>query len=499
MVLRRFLPDTGGVPGADAFEEVTHRVEACLVGDGGVDHRGQRAGTGRSHQRAGGNQVREVQPRNAGFLRRLHDGRRADRQVGLEFVHCRQILLQRRAVLHMDAVRVQPVEVGRAVHRLRAGRADVAQIGAAFDQQAGDQQFGPFIAAQGDATLDRIGRQRTTNGGQEAVSGGIDLRLSDIAGVADGLQPGVGTVVSDRRRADNGAPCGFEFPETRGIERMDPRHHGAIEGCVQLAPLTRRDHRTSRQAKGFQHCTDADRIHRKHFAHQGNRRLVADAVARRLHRALLGFGACVSQHRAGQYVLCLGVRRHAEPRHVDADDAHAVDVLGQQLQRHTTGGRHAQVDDDHCVVLRRIRQLEHRFADVFEQLAGHQRFAVERHVTHAATRTVEVRGKSQSIDAAGRTRQHGRGTAHAQADTQRAEGRTHRLRLIVRTLRIIQCVLIQHTALAGGAGRTLQLVATGMAAQTVAFQRIGVDDLDVGNVGHGGHLKRCRTPLRAWA
>jgi hypothetical protein len=35
-----------------------------------------------------------------------------------------------------------------------------------------------------------------------------------------------------------------------------------------------------------------------------------------------------------------------KPGHVDADDAHAVDLLGQQLQRHAAGGGHAQVDDD---------------------------------------------------------------------------------------------------------------------------------------------------------
>jgi hypothetical protein len=81
---------------------------------------------------------------------------------------------------------------------------------------------------------------------------------------------------------------------------------------------------------------------------------------------------------------------HAEARHVDADDAHAVDLARQQLQRHAAGGGHAQVDDDDGVVLRWVGLGVHRLADVLEQLAGDQGLAVERHVADAAARAVEV-------------------------------------------------------------------------------------------------------------
>jgi hypothetical protein len=46
------------------------------------------------------------------------------------------------------------------------------------------------------------------------------------------------------------------------------------------------------------------------------------------------------------------MRRHAEAGHVDADHADAVDLVGQQLERHARRGRHAQVGDDDRVVER---------------------------------------------------------------------------------------------------------------------------------------------------
>jgi hypothetical protein len=44
--------DPGGWTFANAFEEALHRGHAVLAGDGGVDHGGKAAGTGRTHQRA---------------------------------------------------------------------------------------------------------------------------------------------------------------------------------------------------------------------------------------------------------------------------------------------------------------------------------------------------------------------------------------------------------------------------------------------------------------
>ena len=74
-------------------------------------------------------------------------------------------------------------------------------------------------------------------------------------------------------------------------------------------------------------------------------------LRRARHRALLGLGPGVAQHGAGQHVLRLGMGRHAETRHVDADHPHAVDLLGQPVQRHAGRGRHAQVDHHDGVVV----------------------------------------------------------------------------------------------------------------------------------------------------
>ncbi len=217
----------------------------------------------------------------------------------------------------------------------------------------------------------------------------------------------------------------------------------------------------------------------KHLADQRDRRLVARAGARRLHRAQLGLRARVLEHRARQHVLRLGVRRHAEARHVDADDANAVDLLRQEPQRHAGGGRHAEIGDDDGVVVLRVGKLEHRLADVLEQLAGDERLGVERHVADGAARAVEVRGEGEAVDAARGARQDRRGAPHAQADAQRAEGRAHALRLVVRPGRIVGGVAIERFALAGGRCGAPHLVPARMAADPVTLGRGDVDRNDL--------------------
>ena len=185
------------------------------------------------------------------------------------------------------------------------------------------------------------------------------------------------------------------------------------------------------------------------------------------------------------------------------------------------GGRHAQIDDDDGVVERRVGELEHRFADVLEQLAGDQRLGIERHVADGAARAVEMRREGQSIDAAGRAGQHRRGAAHAQPDAQRAERRTHALRLIVRAGRIVRGVLRQRLALAGRRRRPAHLILAAVAAQPVGLawpprsmigvalmgQTVVVDDLEGGffderrcrTCPHGTRApaRRCGRPLRS--
>ena len=65
------------------------------------------------------------------------------------------ILFQAGAELHLHAARLEPFAVGIRPLGARAGRADIAHVGAAFDQQAGDQQLRALVARDGDAPLDR--------------------------------------------------------------------------------------------------------------------------------------------------------------------------------------------------------------------------------------------------------------------------------------------------------------------------------------------------------
>jgi hypothetical protein len=224
----------------------------------------------------------------------------------------------------------------------------------------------------------------------------------------------------------------LELADAGGVERVDRSDRSAVERGIQLAPLAGRHDRAGGQPHRFQHHADDHRIGREHFAQQRDRRLVGAAVARRLNRSCQHFATGVLEHRASQHILGFGVGRHTEAGHVDADDAYAVDLLGQDLQRHAAGRRHAQVDDDDGVVLRRVGLLVDSLADVLEQFAGDQRFGVERHIADAALRAVEMRGEGQAVDTAGRTRQDRRSAAHAQADAQRTECRAHALRLVVR-------------------------------------------------------------------
>ena len=153
---------------------------------------------------------------------------------------------------------------------------------------------------------------------------------------------------------------------------MNGGHHGAIQSAIQFAPLARGYGGASCQAHGLEHATNDDRIGGEHFTQQGDGWFVRAPAPRRLHRPGHGFGAGVFQHGACQHVFGLGMGGDAKAWHVDADDANAVDLFGQYLQRHTAGGGHAQVDDHDGVVQGRVGLLVHGFTDVFKQFAGDQ-------------------------------------------------------------------------------------------------------------------------------
>ncbi len=153
-----------------------------------------------------------------------------------------------------------------------------------------------------------------------------------------------------------------------------------VQGGVKLAPFAGRHHRAGRQPHGSQQAVDGDRVGREDLAHQGDGRQLGLAALGRGDRPRLDLGAGVVQHGAGQHVLGLGMGRHAEARHVDADDPHAVDLLGQHLQRHAGSSRHAEVRHHHRVVALRVGDLLDRLADVLVELARNQRFGIEGHV-----------------------------------------------------------------------------------------------------------------------
>ena len=201
-------------------------------------------------------------------------------------------------------------------------------------------------------------------------------------------------------------------------------------------------------------------------------------------RALFGLEPGEAQHGAGQHVLGLRMGRHAEARHVDPDDADAVDLLGQPVQRHAGRGRHAEIDHHDRVQIGRLGQRIHGVADVFVELATDQRLGVERHVADRPTRAVEMRRERQPIDAAGGPAQDRRDPAHPQPHPQRPERRAHRLRLVVRPLRIVRREPVEDRAFAGRPGGRQHGLATCVA--TTGAGRQGVHD-----------LIRPRRPLRA--
>ena len=294
------------------------------------------------------------------------------------------------------------------------------------------------------------------------------------AGFANGLQPVVRTLHAHGRRANDGAARSLELAHSGGVKGMDSRHADAVQGRIQLAPLAGRHHRPGNQVHGCQHLADDHRIGREHLAQQRNRRLVQAPATRRLNRTVHDFFAGVLEHGAREHIFGFRVGRNTKAGYIDADDAHAVDLFGQQLQRHAAGGRDAQVDDHDGIELGRVRLGINRLADVFKQLASDQGLGVERHIAHAAARAVKVRGESQPVHTARRARQNGLGAAHAQTHAQRAEGRAHALRLVMRTgvfiAGVILGVLLQHLGFARGLRCGQQGFAACVATHAIALQ-----------------------------
>ena len=140
---------------------------------------------------------------------------------GSKASHGGDVLLERGAVLDLDALGLEPLAVAVGPTRLRAGRADVADIGATLDQEPGDQELGALVARERDPTLDRHAGERTLNRREEAILGVCHLGRGDAVGVTDGVEPGGGAVVADRRRAHDLAAGLLEDANRGRVEGMD--------------------------------------------------------------------------------------------------------------------------------------------------------------------------------------------------------------------------------------------------------------------------------------
>ena len=248
-------------------------------------------------------------------------------------------------------------------------------------------------------------------------------------------------VMTDRSRANNLSTRGLELAHAGRVKWMNRRDGLAIERAVKLAPFARRRHGPGGETDQIQHAPDLHGIDGEHLAEQRYRGLAVARGSRRLNRPLLRLETRKAQHRSSQDILGFRVRRHAEARNIYADDAHAINLLGQEPQGNPGSCRHAEIDDDDGVVFFGIGKLEDGLANVFEKLARHQCFRIERHISDRAAGAVKMRGESQSIDAAGRAGENCRRATHAKANAQGAESRTHALRLIVRTRWIVPRVL----------------------------------------------------------
>ena len=279
--------------------------------------------------------------------------------------------------------------------------------------------------------------------------------------------------MAHRGGADDRAARRLELADGRRVEGVDRGDGRTVEGREQFAPFAHRNNRACGKAHRLQHAADGNGIDREHFTEQRDGRQGAARGARCRNGALADFLCGVAQHGARQHVLGFRVGGNAEARHIDADDAHPVDLLRQQLQRHAGSRGNAEIGDDDGVVVLGLGEVEHRLADVLEQLARHQSLGIEGHVANAAARAIEVRGEGQAIDAAGRARKDRRGAAHAQANAQRSESGAHALRLVMRAQRIITRILLEDLALARGGCGLGELFLACMAGHAGGIRRLG--------------------------
>ena len=138
----------------------------------------------------------------------------------------------------------------------------------------------------------------------------------------------------DGGRAHDRPARGLKFPHRGSIKRMDCRHCATVQRGIKLAPFAAGHHRSRSKAQRRQHLPDHHGIGGEHFAQKANRRAIGFAVLGHGNGACLNLAAGIVQHRAGQNIFGLSMGWNAKAWHVNAHDADAVDLIGQQAQRH---------------------------------------------------------------------------------------------------------------------------------------------------------------------
>ena len=122
---------------------------------------------------------------------------------------------------------------------------------------------------------------------------------------------------------------------------MDGGHDTAIKGGVELTPLASRHTRAHGQAHGLNQLCDAHRVGWEHLTQERHCGQGLASALGRGHGSIHDLLSGVLEHGAREHVFGLGVGGHTKAGHINANDAHPVDLFGQQLQGHTAGGGHA--------------------------------------------------------------------------------------------------------------------------------------------------------------
>ena len=125
------------------------------------------------------------------------------------------------------------------------------------------------------------------------------------------------------------ASRGFKLACGGRIKRVQHSHGGAIQRGIQFSPLAGRNDWSSFKAHGLQHAANSDGIDGEDFTH--HRHGWRTIFVFKAFWARYGPGCdlipSIAQHGASEDVFGFSVGWHAETRHINPNDANAVDLL----------------------------------------------------------------------------------------------------------------------------------------------------------------------------